>query len=202
MKTAAWKSHDLILGSGFTYRFFFQLSCTTAPLWHSVPQNLCVQINFGGAIIIERKWHTRSLMSNMDPMLDPANRNDLLEFAPCRMACGWRKQACGWRSKKKQRIAARWTCVHFFFGALYWRILSAERELQWPIDNVPICERSSSWSWWSLQPWRPKVVGNPIQSTSPNVRALRVVEDGRWKIGAEWPSQHTNCKALRQRRLF
>ena len=23
MKTAAWKSHDLLLGSGFTYRFFF-----------------------------------------------------------------------------------------------------------------------------------------------------------------------------------
>ena len=23
MKTAAWKSHDLLLGSGFTYRVFF-----------------------------------------------------------------------------------------------------------------------------------------------------------------------------------
>ena len=111
----------------------------------------------------------------------------------------WVTETGMWVAKQKETTHS---CPVNMCPLLLWRILSAERELQWPIDNVPICERSSSWSWWSLQPWRPKVVGNPIQSTSPNVRALRVVEDGCWKIGAEWPGQHTNCKALRQRRLF
>ena len=97
--------------------FFFQLSCTTTPLWHSVPQNLCVQINFGGAIIIERKWHTRSLMSNMDPILDPANHNDLLEFAPCRVT-----ETGMWVAKQKETTHS---CPVNMFPLLLWRSLLA-----------------------------------------------------------------------------
>lgn len=55
MKTAAWKSHDLLLGSGFTYRLFFPAQLTS----HSVGKFSCWVVVLGQRKMCRRDSESR-----------------------------------------------------------------------------------------------------------------------------------------------